>query len=96
MTSEIVTYKGESHYTIPHLYPDGNSCKCYKCRYFVEDQRIKRRSRFGFDGECHSKAHQTEKGYTHRKIGWDMTMSYGGCKWWFPIEKQPGEQEELI
>ena len=93
---EIVMIKGEPHYVIPHLYPDGNSCKCYKCRYFAEDPKSRKHSPYSFDGECRSMAHQTERGYTHRKNGWDWTVSNCGCKWWFPIEKEPGEQEGMI
>ena len=90
---EFVMIKGEPHYVIPHFYPDGNSCKCYKCRYFVEDEKTKRPMMR--TGECHSAAHQTERGCTHRVKGWDKTADIHGCKWWFPIDKQPGEQEDL-
>jgi hypothetical protein len=96
MNDEIATYKSELHYVVPHLYPGGNSAKCSDCRYFFEDLKNKKYSPYSFWGECHSNAHQTERGYTHKKNGWDKTLSNGGCKWWFPIEKQEGENETFI
>ena len=93
ITDETFVTKGELHFVRPHFYRDGNSTRCGDCRYFVED--VKQRYPYHKTGECHSEAHQTERGYTHRTNGWDKTESIWGCHWWFPIDKVAEEQEEL-
>jgi len=94
ITDEIFTKNGESHYYWPHLFDGGNSTKCGGCRYFAEDEKSK--SPYFRTGECKSIAHQTDRGSIHRQNGWDRTASSStACRWWFPIAKQPGEQEEL-
>lgn len=95
-TDEIFKIKGEWHYVIPNMYPDGNSCRCDRCRYFAEDPKNKKYNPFSYWGECRSKAHQTEKSGIHRKNGWDKTISNCGCHWWFPIEPQPGENATIF
>lgn len=90
---KIVTIKKEPHYVWPHKFVDGNSTMCADCRYFVPD--LKSKLPFTQTGHCHSMASNTERGYVHSK-NWDVTSSNNSsCKWWFPIEKQPGEQAEL-
>lgn len=93
--SETFVKCGEIHFVWPHSYNGGNHSRCDDCRYFVVIQKNKELIYYGFDGECHSKAHQTERGYSHRKKGWDKTRSNSYCHWWFPIGKVAGEQEEL-
>ena len=90
---KAIMIKGELHYYMPHRFPGGNSAACWRCRYFVQDEKTKD-PRIN-TGECHSKAHQTERGYSHRNSGWDKTADIFGCKWWFPIEKQEGENYAL-
>ena len=89
----VVTIKKEPHYRWPHSYVNGNSARCEDCRYYLADRKPK--VAFARTGECRSKAHQTERGYTHRRTGWDYTSAGSSCKWWFPIGTQPDEQEEL-
>ena len=96
MNDETFTFKGELHYVWPHRFPNGNSAKCGDCRYFSEDLKSKSIWYHIQTGECHSNAHQTERGHTHRIKGWDKTNSINGCHWWFPIEKQEGENETFI
>lgn len=96
MNDETITVKGELHYLWPHRYHNGNSVKCDECRYFAED--LKSRSGFAHikTGECHSEAYRADRGYTHRKNGWDRTDTISGCHWWFPAEKVAGENETLF
>ena len=88
----VVTVKKEPHYRWPHSYVNGNSARCGDCRYFVAD--LKSKLSFTQTGRCHSVASHTERGNVHSKI-WDITSANSNCKWWFPIEAQPGEQAEL-
>lgn len=94
MNDETCTVKGELHFVWPQRYRNGNQTMCYQCRYFVPDEKTKDPRMK--TGKCHSKAHQTERGYSHRQNGWDKTADIFGCKWWFPIEKQEGENETFI
>lgn len=94
MDDKTFIIKGEIHYVNPHKYENGNSTMCYRCRYFAED--VKQKYPYKKTGECRSMAHQTERGYTHRQKGWDRTEDNWSCHWWFPIGKQPGEQEQII
>ena len=90
---KIVMIKKEPHYVWPHSYVNGNSTRCEDCRYFVPD--LKQRYPYHKTGECHSMAHQTERGYTHRTKGWDKTESIWRCHLWFPIGEQEGPEAEL-
>lgn len=94
---ETFIIKGELHYVMPHLFKDGNSVRCHQCRYWVGD--VKNKSLYASirSGECHSKAHQTERGGVHRSKGWDRMNNIDSCHWWFPkSEELKMEQLELL
>ena len=90
MTGEIFYKNGEPHFVWPHRYVGGNSTRCGWCRYFVEDRKSKD-PRLK-TGECRSKAAEADR--TH--IFTRNTADIHCCRWWFPIEKQKGEQEALF
>jgi hypothetical protein len=96
MTDETFIIKGETHYIWPHDIVDGYSVRCDDCRYFVEDE--KNRSGFAHikTGKCHSEAFRTDRRYITVGKGWIKKLSNGFCRWWFPIEKQAGENETFI
>ena len=92
MTEEIFYTKGEPHFVRPHSYENGNGVKCYRCRYFHEDEKQREKHPYNYMGECHSKACEADRSHIFtRKCHWNDF-----CHWWFPIEPQAGEQEELI
>ena len=91
MTDETVMIKGELHYVRPHLFWNGNSSRCDQCRYFAENEKQKEKSPFTFSGECHSKASEADR----TNIFTRKTMCNYQCRWWFPIEKQEGENETI-
>lgn len=90
MTDETFIIKGELHYVWPHPFVDGNSSRCGRCRYFRED--LLQRQPLVKTGRCESKAHLTERG----QVAPQYTFDGATCKWWFPIEKQEGENETFI
>lgn len=96
MNDETCTVKGELHFVWPHSFEDGNTVKCFRCRYFVPDKKNRSIYPQLWTGKCHSNAHQTERGHTHCLSGYDRTISNNSCRWWFPIEKQEGENETFI
>ena len=91
--TETFIKKGEIHYVWPHHYYKGKSSKCGGCRYFVADEKNKSGWSHILSGECHSLASRTDRGYIHSRKKWDSTDSNSYCHWWFPIEKQEGENE---
>ena len=90
MTDEIFITKGEAHFVRPHVFYGGNSVRCGMCRYFREDPKSK--DPYVKTGDCLSKAHVAD----WEQVGSGRTEDIHFCRWWFPIEKQEGEQEDLF
>ena len=93
MNDAIVTIRKETHYIWPHMFDGGNSVRCGDCRYFRRSTLILHGEPVELEeGTCTSKAHTRDRGQV---APWFATKS-GNCKWWFPIGKVEGEQEELL
>ena len=82
---EVFIVKGEPHYVWPMDILNGNYPKCYQCHYYKPHQKPS----LYWDGECLSVAHNTERGYLHRKGGNDYTSERNACRWFFLPEDVP-------
>ena len=92
ITDEIFTSHGEPHFVWPHRFVDGNSPRCDGCRYYAPKthwqggEQVELRA-----GRCRSKARLSDRG----QVAPGATFRDSMCRWWFPIGKIEGEQEEL-
>ena len=97
ITDETFMIKGELHYVWPHVFVNRNTVRCDQCRYWVQDVKNKSLHIGVWSGECHSKAHQTERGGVHNSKGWDRMNDIDSCRWWFPKSEEPEmKQLELL